>query len=121
MEVLLRAGELLHYLLSPFECLLRVLHFVGVQCLLFNKMGTVNGLKKGPLHNYYLFVLQKGVFPWPFFLIFKERRKNIQISVISQGFNFHLYVLDSRISISSSDPFPEFLTYIKTFLSPLKY
>lgn len=50
-----------------------------------------------------------------FFLSLMERRKNIQVSVISQGFNFHLYVLDSQISISSSDLFPEFLTYIKNF------
>lgn len=55
MEVPLRAGGLLHYLLIHFECLLGVLHFVGIQGLLFNEVGTLSGLKEGPPHNYFLF------------------------------------------------------------------
>lgn len=54
---------------------LGVLHFVGVQCLLFNKMGTFSGLKEGP----------------PLYSSFMERRENIQISVLLHGFNFRPY------------------------------
>lgn len=74
MEVPLKAGELLHYLLNPFECLLGVSHFVTVQGLLFNKMGTLRGLKEGP-HHHNFFILQISAFSLYFFPPLSWRKK----------------------------------------------